>query len=405
MAVIKIVGGIIAFVIVVGLGAVFMNNVILPQTAYTDMLPVHSGCTSVLNGETPYSESATLRTQALVSTYDPSYNPADDAHRFAYPAHHCIILLPLWIVPYDTGVPVWMFLNFMLFAVAPLLFLIFITDYKVPPIQLILLILTSLFLWRYSMITVIFAQYTGWILLCLMGAIWALKTQRNILLALFIVGLTVRTGGAFFAILILLYVLYERRYQTLIVFGAVMAALWAITLILIGPWTLDFLNGLFEYTTYREDVAQWLPFRLGVVAGSVYAIAMVMTALTILISAWQQGRETFVVWGLATIALVELIILPQTNDYTLVYALPAIFLVVYGLRNKRILLYISLVIIATVPWVWSLWLSTLIEGRFDQLIMPAIVLGGIVLAWQLGDGQVQANDLEASPAPDSILSA
>ncbi|MGB7342449.1 MAG: hypothetical protein WBC91_26360 [Phototrophicaceae bacterium] len=396
MGIIKIIGGIVAFIIVVGLGAMFMNNVILPQTAYTDMLPVHSGCTSVLSGESPYTESATLRTQALVSTYDPSYDPADDAHRFVYPAHHCIILLPLWIVPYDTGVPVWMFLNFILFAVAPLLFLIYITDYKVPPIQLILLIMISLFLWRYSMITVIFAQYTGWILACLMGAMWALKTQGNILLALFIVGLTVRTGGAFFAILILLYVLYERRYQTLLVFFGVMAALWVITLILIGPWILDFLSGLFEYTTYREDVAQWLPFRLGVVAGLIYASAMVITALTILNPAWRHGRETFIVWSLSTIPLVELIILPQTNGYTLVYALPAIFLVAYALRNNRIVLYIVLIVIAAVPWIWSLWVTTFVEGNFDQLIMPAVVMGGIALACHWGDVQVDG----ASSAPE-----
>lgn len=284
-----------------------------------------------------------------------------------------------------------MFLNFTLFLILPIAFLYFLTGYRVPLGKSVLLIVTSLFMWRYSMITVIFAQYTGWILFCFVGALWALKMKRSILLALFAVGLTVRSGGAVFAIAILLYALYEQRYISHLVFLSVMATLWVITLYMIGPWIPDFLDGLLNYTTYREDVAGWLPFRLGIIAGLLYALGMAITGISIMVRSWRENRETFILWGFTTFALLELVFLPQTNDYTLVYALPAIYLIAYSFRHNTIAFYLSVIVIALVPWVWSLWLSTLFEGRLDQLIMPAFILVMVVIAWVFGDEAIASD--------------
>ncbi|MEM9954654.1 MAG: hypothetical protein AAF846_23795 [Chloroflexota bacterium] len=391
MAQLKFIGGLIAFIIFIGAGSVMMDRVLVPVSPYTDTLPVHSGCNTFLRGETPYSEDATLRTQRIILSYDREYRTEDDQHRFVYPAHHCLLLLPLWLTPYDMGVPVWMFLNFTLFLILPIAFLYFLTGYRVPLGKSVLLIVTSLFMWRYSMITVIFAQYTGWILFCFVGALWALKTKRSILLALFAVGLTVRSGGAVFAIAILLYALYEQRYISHLVFLSVMATLWVITLYMIGPWIPDFLDGLLNYTTYREDVAGWLPFRLGIIAGLLYALGMAITGISIMVRSWRENRETFILWGFTTFAILELVFLPQTNDYTLVYALPAIYLIAYSFRHNTIAFYLSVIVIALVPWVWSLWLSTLFEGRLDQLIMPAFILVMVVIAWVFGDEAIASD--------------
>lgn len=385
MTVLKYLFAISLSMIILFAGTMLMNIMIIPHTAYTDSLPVHSGCTAFFDGTSPYDDSVTLRTQQTIrEEYDPSYYPSDP-HRFAYPVHTCLLLFPLWTVSYDTMAPAWMFLNFMLFTLMPILFMLKVARYHVKLWQGLLLTVLSLFFWRYSIISVIFAQYVGWVLLCLVFAIWATMNRRETLLAIFLVGLTIRPGGAFFAILLLSYALYERRYRTILIFIAIMLVLWLITLIMVGPWIMDFLSGIFAYTGYRQDV-RWLPLRMGIAPGLSFLFIICIAGISVVYRAWQKGRETFVLWGMTTLALVELILLPQTNAYTLIYVLPSIMLVAYAFRGNVWQFLLSVLFMGSLPWIWFyLGDNNILTPNWDQLFMPGTIMLAVVFAWWLGD--------------------
>ncbi|MEL6407445.1 MAG: hypothetical protein AAFR81_23945 [Chloroflexota bacterium] len=384
-----VIGLIVSIVMFIG-GSIAIERVLVSNVPFTDMLPVHSGCSAFYEGLNPYDENVTSRIQATIQTYWTDYDPTDprfDEHRFAYPAHTCLVLSPIFLIPYDIAVSPWIMFNLLLFMLLPIVFQRYIAHiHRTPVWQVIFIVTISLFFWRYSMVTLVLAQYVGWILLCLTGAIWALATQRNYWLALFLAGLTIRTGGAFFVIVILLYVLYERRYRVLAMLIGTMLALWVGTITIINDiWIFDFLNRLTEYTTYREDAAEWIPFRLGVPLGSMIAIFVAGAGFYILQNVWQENRQTRIVWSFAVIPLFVLLYLPQTNSYTLVYALTAVWVIGYALRAKPIGYAVLMLVIALMPWLWQLWLLDILGEGIDQVLVPALMMGLLLVAWQIGD--------------------
>ncbi|MEL6527908.1 MAG: hypothetical protein AAFQ07_19580, partial [Chloroflexota bacterium] len=165
-----------------------------------------------------------------------------------------------------------------------------------------------------------------------------------------------------------------------------MLALWVGTITIINDiWIFDFLNRLTEYTTYREDAAEWIPFRLGVPLGSMIAIFVAGAGFYILQNAWQENRQTRIVWSFAVIPLFVLLYLPQTNSYTLVYALTAVWVIGYALRAKSIGYAVLMFVIALMPWLWQLWLLDILGEGIDQVLVPALMMGLLLVAWQVGD--------------------
>lgn len=352
-------------------GTWLADRVIVQNVAFTDTLPVWNGCHAFLQRQTPYSEQVTKSTQALIQThYASGYDPTYDEHRFAYPAHTCLILLPLWVLPYDLAAPLWVFINFMIFTLIGLGYWRGVLQKTPSAWGLLWLTMIALIGWRYSMIVIILAQYVGITLAFWVGAMWAFQHKKETLGALFLVGMTIRPESAVIALAMGGYVLLSRRWRAIGVFSATMMLLWAISTFWIGEWVLVFLNRIGEYSTYNESALTWLPLQAGYLGG---AIALIHAFMGV----WIGRKGAFWTWGMASVGVLVLLFVPQTNSYTLVYALPALFL------SASVPHYLARAGI----WVTVLatWAVVPLGNRLldDQVLMPFLAMLTLGVAFSL----------------------
>ncbi len=314
-----------------GLGTWGISQAVLPYVAFTDTLPVHNGCASFYQRISPYDASVTAKTQDLIQARASGYDRTLDEHRFAYPLHLCVLLAPLWALPYDVAAPLWMFVNLALFTVLGFAYTWGVIGWKPRPLTLALLTLGVLLGWRYSGIVIILAQYVGFTLMALVGALWAFKAHKEAWLAFFLVLMTVRPESAVLAIPLLLWAGYGKRWRVWGIFAVWMAILWLIPTLWVGEWVLTFLGRISEYGSYNVTATRWIPLKLGSIGVPTFALFSVIGAW-VAWGAWRSG--VFLTWGMASLALFQLLAIPQTNGYTLVYALPSLLLMAYALRHR-----------------------------------------------------------------------
>lgn len=356
--------------------AIAMNSVIVANVAFTDFFPVQNGCKWLYQGMSPYGEAVTADTQTKLAVIAPEYTPTIDEHRFAYPAHACMVLFPIFALPYDYAAPLWMAINLFALLIIPIIFVRGVLHQQLGIWMLLTLMIITLFGWRYSLILVVLAQFTGVILMVALIAIWALLNRRTWILAFALLVLTIRPESAILAFLFFVLVLRDRQFTISFKIMLLLAVTYMITSLFAGlQWPLDFITRVFEYTTYRTHASTWLPVLFGLpsllvsVALSAVGAALYTKALP------KLSREEGIIWGSALLILLVLLFVPQTNSYTLVYALPVIYLLMISgnIVIKSYMLIVSLI----APWAYAA-LGTLPQGT-DQLLLPLLLMGGFVL--------------------------
>ena len=366
----------VTLVVAILLLALAMNAIIIPNVAFTDYYPIHDGCNFMYQGTSPYEEFVTADFQAKVLAITPNYDPTIDAYRFPYPAHICLILSPILVLPYDVAAPLWMAVNLLLLLTLPLVFVKGVVGRSLSIGMLLTLIALTLFGWRYSLILVVLAQFTGLILAASVLAIWALLRQRTWILSFAILILVLRPESAILAIILLLLALRDRQFRLIYKVGVLLAVAYVLASLFAGfQWPLEFIDRVFEYTTYRTNAATWLPTLYGL-PSLVATFALSGTAIVLYAKALARlSREEGIIWGSALSMLLILLFMPQTNIYTLVYALPVIYLLMTS-ENAVLKTYI-LIVSLVVPWVYA-YLGAFPQGT-DQLLLPLLLLAGFVL--------------------------
>ena len=295
-------------------------NLIQPKS---DFLPSWYGAREILHGTNPYTlriTADTLEAKAL--------------SHFYYPATNTYTLLPFWLLPYSMASSLWCGLQLVLFSLLPLL-ICWTLSWKPAPLHCALIILLSLVGFPYSLNVSTLGQFTGVGLAGLVLAWWGISKGNQLITAVSLVLATTRPEGAVIAAAVLAILLTKRQFAVLVIWSAVMAGVFLLSLFQIGWWVPDFLERAGEY----QDLAGgtfWPPQLLdATVLELVFVAGMILWGGMLFRQAWAwPDRDLQLLWGLSVIIVLALLLLPQTNDYTLVYLLLPIWLLLWQGRHS-----------------------------------------------------------------------
>lgn len=367
------VGVFLALWALLSLGSYFL--LVVPRQNRFDLYHCWVGARTVLAGETPYSQAVVRRIHE--GMFGQWSGQEAVQQRFAYPAIVTWILLPLWLLPFPFAVSLWCGLQLLFLLILPLL-VASLLQWQLRPISLALLLLCSALLYRYSLVAYVLGQFTLFSLACLVAAWWGLAQNRPVVATLALLGATVRPEVASFPMLVLLLEMWRTGHRKAVASwaGAVLC-LCLLTRLWSGPWVLDFLSGMRDYAA--TSYLRWPPL----VMGSVEA-AVLLTAVTLAWGGWMWSRfshlplEVRLPLEISAALLVALIVLPQTNTYTLVAALLPTWVVLWG-SGGRWIGWLSSLVILSLPWGFY-GLGGLVPAGLEQLLIP-LALAVLLSFW------------------------
>lgn len=347
----------------------------VPRQNRFDFYPRWVGGRVVLARENPYSQEVTWRIQE--GMFGRRLSTEEDQQGFAYSATITWLLLPFWLLPFPLAVSLWCGLQFLLLLLM-LPGMAAILGWRLRPIPMAVLLVFSVLIYRYPVNAYLLGQFVAFSVACVLCAWWAIVQDRPLLAVLALLGATVRPEVVLLPLLVLLVAAWKEGYRQ-VAFGWVggVGLLWLMTRVWIGPWVASYLSGIRAYADY--SFPRWPPMAFGL-AWLAGLIAIVVLAWGVWM--WRQTRflstREQLPWRVATSALVALVCLPQTNNYTLVLGLPAAWVVLWACRS-RWLDWLPVLAVLASPWMFHLAGGILPVG-LEQLLIPVTL--GILLTWR-----------------------
>jgi hypothetical protein len=283
-----------------------------------DFYPRWYGSRAMLEGRNPYDID--MKTENVAGTDYEAYHLKHQELHFLYPATITYILLPFWGFPFPVAVSLWSGLQLLLLLTLPLV-AFYLRGWTLKPLIVVLVVVFSALLYSYAVITFVLGHFVIFILGCLVIAWWQIDANHPWLAALALVGATIRPEGMIFVAAILLELLLTRRYKIIVIWAGLMAGVFLISVAQIGFWIGDFLHGIRFYRDTVTDTAFPLDV-LGVRSlETLIMLGVVVWGVWLL---WQlrviPARERFPL-RLSVFILVILLAVRQSKDYTYVYAL------------------------------------------------------------------------------------
>lgn len=358
-----------------------------------DLYPLWHGSRAFLQGTDPYSDAF-----AHDLLLEMGYSGEDlYRHRFYYPATIAFILLPLWLIPFPIAIILWCGLQLLLVMILPLL-VFTLLEWRIPPLTLALVTIFSVVPWRHSANSYVLGQFTLYTLGCLVIAWWMVVQKRPALAALALVGAPLRAEGIVLAALALLYLLLTRRFRIVGLWAGIMAVLFTLSLLPTGWWLSRFLNGI---SGYEANQPTTLPAAITGIDALTYLIMAGMLAWGAYM-AWEirtLPERLRIPWMLAVAFLVVLIVLRQSKDYTLVYALFPIWLMVWAGRDQKWNLGLMLLIMIS-PWIYNAAGANMgHDSQTEQFLTPVLLAGLLTYRWaRWKPSYVELSRLEVSGA-------
>jgi hypothetical protein len=382
-------------VIIAGIGLLLAGllyipaDMIISSRPWNDFLPRYIGCEAMLQeGKNPYSEE--VRTDIM------SLNPEDNVEqRFSYPAHLCFVMLPFWIIPYELGARLWVVASFF-FAGAAVFMTASWFKHPLRNWQLALLMFVVVMGFRFSIITIVLAQFTLFVMFLTLVAIQALWKEQKWLATLALVGLSIRPDGFIIMTVLGLMALYRRQWQPVVQTIIIGLVMWAGTHLVIQGgelWELQFISDIRDYTDYNPTML-YLPDFFGL-AGSLVVAAC---ALLIAYLFWRIRHfkpRSFYVAGGSIALLIPLILTPQTNPYTLVYMIPGALWLLHRHWHSRAAWVIWVISMSILPWQWQPMVLTWV-AIYSRIVYPI----GLLLLIALEIFRIDRQQDDRSPEPD-----
>jgi hypothetical protein len=348
----------------------------LPRQSCFDFYPRWVGARVVLAGGNPYAQEVDWAIQE--ATFGRRVEPGEIDHRFAYPATVTWILFPFWLLPFPLSVSVWCGLQMLLLLVLPLA-VATLLGWQPGLLQLATVLLFSLLAYRHPINVYLLGQFVPFILACLVGGWWGMDKCWPVVTVMFLVGATIRPEMALLPTLLLLTTAWrEGKGWAIGVWAALMGLLWLATRVWVGPWVMDFLNGARAYPGY--SFFRWPPLALG--AGW---LAWFLAGGVLIWAGWMLTQiSSFPIasrlpWEISTVLLVALIVLPQTNNYTLVLALLPAWVTLWA-SGERWLDWVPVLVVLASPWAFHAARDSLPPG-LEQLLIPLAL--GVLLTLRL----------------------
>jgi hypothetical protein len=348
--------------LILGVCTLAAAHIIATYMPWNDTVARHIGCQAFLQRESPY----TPEVNAAIAIYntDPTLE-----QRFSYPAHFCLMTLPLWILPYEITLRLWIALNLAGFIVLPIVFFR-LFKVRLTPLQMLGLVVMTLFGFRYSMMTVVLAQYVGLVMVCFWGAVWFLIQKRDLLAAVCLMLVTFRPEAAIMATALAVLVL-PRRPKVLLYYGAGLAVLVGISHLFIGTWEFNFLNDMRAYSGYNTNFV-WLPLLLSTIGAVILCGLLLIWIAWGLVTVWRTSLDEVRYILLAGILIIAgLVLIPQTNPYTLIFLLPLVYWLMLQFQQQPLLLWG--IPLFTGSFTWILFAVGRSAANIDQLLFPVVI--------------------------------
>jgi len=345
------------------------------QEKLFDFYPRWHGAREMLDGQNPYTLA--INQDILTAMGYQVWEPY--RHNFLYPATVTYILLPFWLAPWELSISVWLGLNLLLMLSLPLIIYLVVLRWRIPPLLLVLVIFFSAFVFRHAMNTYLVGQFLFVILGCLVLAWWQTVAGRPWLVALALLGATLRPDGAIIVAAFLFDLLLTRRYKTVGLWLGMMGGLFLLSWVQVGFWVPDMLASV---RGYRECcIYAYPPDVLGIAGIAPFFSVGVLVWGGVML--WQMRPLpdlTRIPWSLAVVGIVYLLVFTQSKDYTLVYGLLAAWVVIWAAKGRGWTVGAVLLLLAT-PWLYAARGATLAAGYpLEQLLTP--VLLGLLLSYQ-----------------------
>jgi len=351
---------IIGCVLFIFAGTLFTSSVIVDNMAMNDLLPRYIGCEAFYNNGNPYSDAVVDEIQV---TLGEARNSPYLAY-FAYPAHLCIVAAPVWLLPYDTGVSLWIFLNLVGFIILPVAVMILLFDWHPKSWQMLLFVFVTILGYRYAMMTIVLAQFTGWVLFFLCAGIYSLKNDRYWLSAFFLAWMAIRPDGALIALGIVALSMIGGRHKIGLYWAVIMGMIWLITSLFVQTWEIQFIE---EIMRYRSRSGVWLPLVGGTLGFPVFVALVGGWAFTLFQAIRKLNWAEYVIWCSGLVITVGLLLVPHTNPYTLVYAYPVFFLLLYTFRDSTLLIF---AVCFTMVMSWIIFSQGRVAFGVEQVFFP-----------------------------------
>jgi hypothetical protein len=351
-----------------------------------DFFPKWVGGRALLReGLSPYSEEVTLRIQQ--GMYGRPARPDEDQAAFIYPLYSLLFYFPLCAVDdYALVQAIWLWLLLVALLAAIAISMQVIRWQPQRWLGLVVLLWTVLM--YYSFRALILGQFSVWVFLALVSALWAVERGHDGWAGLLLALSTVKPQLVYLAIFwILLWAAGQRRWRLWVGFTASMAGLILGSMLLVPAWIPDFVRQVIAYPTYTVYgsltwiiVQQWL--------GLGPAVEYAATALLILgtlILGWRLWRADYVhmLWLLGLLLIVTNLVTPRISTTNYILLIPY---VLWGLREIQTrwsrwgTWAIAGLLAASFVGLWALFFNTL-QGNFERwpVYLPFPLAVGLLL--------------------------
>ena len=346
-----------------------------PRGELFDFYPRWYGARAMLHGINPYSAETTRGIQQSgLALKDWSLSSV-----FLYPATITYLLLPFWLLPFEISVSLWNGLQLLLVMAAPVLVFLQL-GWRPKPLTLAGVTLFSSLIYRHSINVFVLGQFTVFVLAALIIACWGVQSRRDWLAAFALAAASIRPEGMLLVGAFALDLLLRRNFKVIGRFCAVMGVALALSFAQIGFWLPDFAAAVLEHADLGFSS---LP--LGLLGSDTVMLASIVIllfwALWMVRQMGRLGDQNRLPRGISVAILFVLIALPQTNSYTLVYALLPLWLIMREDEGQG-WLSIGAYLLMFSPWLFLLGKERWgLPSTLEQLLLPIMVGGLFTGAW------------------------
>jgi hypothetical protein len=263
--------------------------------------------------------------------------PGEYVQGFSNPAHHLLLFIPLYYLPYPVAVSLWAGLQLVFLFAAVGVGAYLLTGGQFPALKTLVWLMLYSTWFRHTMVGLTFAQFIVFQLLLTMLVLLAAVRGRDWWCGLGLALTTNHPALSFILILVSLgLALLARRWKVVAGFGLGMAGLMAGSVLWLGWWVPGFLESTGQYASR----APWLladgglGLRIVIVATSLIIAVLAFVALRQSRKAGRQPDLEMRRDGAALITGVGLYLLPQTNSYNLTFLLILILIGWANLKNR-----------------------------------------------------------------------
>lgn len=349
-----------------------------PFPGHNDFLtPWEASRSYFYDGLDPYSDEVSVIIQEQI--YGRPALPGEFLNNYAYPFYTTYFVWPTIHLEYAWATAIWMVVSEA--ALIGALFLLFsLFDWKPEPLTVGGLVLFTLMSYPGAR-GLILGQVSHVVYFTQVLALWAMFKDREGIAGVALAISTFKPQmGTLFVPLLLLWGLYNHRWQFLVYFGVVFGALVGSSFVLLPGWLDGMLYQIRLYPSYIEvSTPAWVAtqylFGLGNVAewivnGLFYGF-MLWTWFALFV---QNQRERLLWTALITLTVMHLVAFRTATPHFVIFTIPLVFyLKQYAHRYPWRTLMVMLMLLV-LPWVHFLTTIDATEFEHPTMFLPIPLL-------------------------------